>query len=411
MKFNTIQEAFNYYRTATIEQIETRAAEIKGTIETDPTADITSLNIEISGLNQAKANILEKQDEPQRSAFNPLTGMSFEPRASAEAITGDVFTSKEYRSAFFKTLLGHELTETERAAYKRASEIIITEKRADAFGDSANTAAILPTTTLNEIISKARTTGGLLSVCRRFNLPEKLTVPVATPSANAQWHTEGDVVDTERPSIVNISFDGNEILKIFSISAKVRRMSVSAFEQYIIDELVACVMGTVEAALVNGTGTGQGAGIETITWVADVNAVEYGGGISPPTYSDIVKTMALLKRGYAVSASWAMNHATLYTQCYGIIDEVGRPIFITDPKSESIGFIFGRPVVVDDNIADGDIYLGNFQYMGYNIAEAPIIEVSRESSFNKGLIDYRALAIADCKPITDDAFVKLCMAV
>ena len=34
MKFKTIAEAFNYYRNATLEEIERRAAEIKGTIET-----------------------------------------------------------------------------------------------------------------------------------------------------------------------------------------------------------------------------------------------------------------------------------------------------------------------------------------------------------------------------------------
>ena len=39
--------------------------------------------------------------------------------------------------------------------------------------------------------------------------------------------------------------------------------------------------------------------------------------------------------------------------------------------------------------------------------EGITIEASRESSFKKGVIDYRALAIADCKPIVSEAFVKL----
>ena len=81
--------------------------------------------------------------------------------------------------------------------------------------------------------------------------------------------------------------------------------------------------------------------------------------------------------------------------------------FIADPKNESIGYILGREVVIDDNIADGDIYLGNFNYMGYNIPEGIVIEVSRESSFKSGLVDYRALAIADTKPLVEEAFVKL----
>ena len=45
--------------------------------------------------------------------------------------------------------------------------------------------------------------------------------------------------------------------------------------------------------------------------------------------------------------------------------------------------------------------------MGYNMPEGITIEASRESSFKKGLIDYRAMAVADCKPIVEEAFVKL----
>ncbi|CCQ96591.1 hypothetical protein CULT_450040 [[Clostridium] ultunense Esp] len=36
-----------------------------------------------------------------------------------------------------------------------------------------------------------------------------------------------------------------------------------------------------------------------------------------------------------------------------------------------------------------------------------MIEVSRESGFTSGLIDYRAMAIADTKPLVSEAFVKL----
>ena len=170
MKFKTIAEAFNYYRNATVEEIERRAAEIKGTIETDAEADITTLNIELSGLAQAKENIQQQAaGGNQRSAFNPITGagMSFERRASHEATEGDVLNSAEYRSAFFKSLLGQKMTEFEQAAYKRA----MGDQRADAFASSTNAAAVLPTQTLNEVIKKARTMGGIMGACRAFNIP------------------------------------------------------------------------------------------------------------------------------------------------------------------------------------------------------------------------------------------------
>jgi len=248
--------------------------------------------------------------------------------------------------------------------------------------------------------------GGLIAHCRNFNIPTNISVPIGTPSSKAQWHVEGQAVESEKVTTASVQFAGYEIIKIFSMSAAVRKMSISAFEAYIIDELTNCVMEAIADALVNGTGSGQGTGILTgITWDASNSFTFAVDGT--PEYTDFTKMLAMLKRGYGAGAKFAMSNATLYNLVYSLVDGNGRPIFITDPKTEEIGYILGKPVVVDDNIEDDVILLGNFNYMGYNIPQGIMIEVSRESSFKSGLIDYRALAIADTKPLVSEAFVKL----
>jgi HK97 family phage major capsid protein len=413
MKFNNVAEAFNYYRNFSLADIEKRAAEIKGTIDTDPNADITTLNIEIEGLGQAKKNIQDKQsgagappneDQQNQRSFNPITGMDFNRQTRVPE--GDVFASAEYRSAFYKTLLGQKLTDVETRTFNRALELADAEKRADAFNTTTNSAAVLPTATLNEVISKARTMGGLIANCRNFNLPTNLSVPIGTPSSKASWHTEGAAVESENVTTVNVSFAGYEIIKVFSISAAAKRMSIAAFETYLTTELTNCVMETIADSLVNGTGSGQGTGLLTgITWDT-ANSFTYANG-SIPAYTDFTKMLGMLKRGYGAKAKFAMNNATLYNKVYSIVDTTKRPIFIADPKNEEIGYILGKAVVVDDNIADGVILLGDFNYMGYNMPQGIMIEVSRESSFKSGLIDYRAMAIADTKPLVAEAFIKL----
>ena len=402
MKFKNIAEAFNYYRNHSIADIEKRTAEIGNLINTDPNINIQELNIELEGLKQAKENIEERsQGNPQ---FNPITGMNF--NRGTENMAGDVFESTEYRNAFFKTMLGQKLTVEEERTFKRAMEIVDTEKRADSFSTTTNSAAILPTHTLNEIIKKARTMGGLISHCRSFNIPSNIVVPIGTPSTKAKWHTEGEKVDSENPSegIAKVSFAGYEIIKIFSISASSKKMSISAFESYIIEELTNCVMECIADSLVNGTGANQGTGIATgITWNG-TNSFTFTDKVA---YTDFTQMLAKLKRGYSAGAKWAMNNATLYNSVYGIVDTTGRPIFIADPKNENIGYILGKPVIIDDNIADDTIFLGNFNYLGYNIPEGIVVETSRESSFKYGVIDYRALAIADTKPLVAEAFIKL----
>ena len=325
-----------------------------------------------------------------------------------------VFDTKEYRSAFLKTLVGQQLNDVEKDAFNVGMKEA--EKRSDEYNTSSNAAAVLPTTMLNEIIKKARTMGGLMSECRAFSVPTKIAIPIATPSSKAAWHTEGAAVETEKATVTNITFDGYEIIKIFSISAKVRKMSIAAFESYLVDELTACVMECIADALINGDGSGEGTGLEAgVTWVktagATQNAVEVASN-KPITYADVISFVSLLKRGYAQGAKMAMNNKTLYNVFFTMSDSNAQPIFVAktlgEAKAGDVGRILGFDVVIDDFIADNVVYLGNYsKYMGYNMPEGIVIETSKDSGFRKGLIDYRAMAIADCKPIVTDAFVKL----
>ncbi|KMJ56433.1 phage capsid protein, partial [Bacillus sp. LL01] len=341
MKFKTVAEAFNHYRNHSLTDIEKRAAEIGQVIDTDPNADVSSLNIELDGLKEAKVNVEQRSQGNQGGSFNPITGMSFNQKK--EVPTENIFESTEYRSAFYKTMLGQKLTDIENRTFNQAMQQQETERRADAFNTTTNSAAVLPTTTLNEVIKKARTMGGLIGHVRNFNIPTNISVPIGTPSSKAQWHVEGAPVDSEKVQTTAVQFGGYEVIKVFSISAAAKKMTVQAFESYMIDELTNCVMEAIAEALVNGTGEGQGTGIDTgITW-NESNNLELTGD-----YTDFTKSLAMLKRGYATGAKFAMNNATLYNKVYSLVDGNNRPIFIADPKNESIGRILGKEVVIDD---------------------------------------------------------------
>jgi HK97 family phage major capsid protein len=280
------------------------------------------------------------------------------------------------------------------------------EKRSDAYATSGNSAVLIPTQTLNEIVQKARTEGGVISVARAFNMPSNIEIPVATPTGKASWNVEGADVATEKPDLASVKFVANEILKVFSISNKVKTMSIDAFESYLADELNRSVFDCVADSLINGTGSGQGKGLEKgITWGAsNMVTADAKTGIK---YADVVKTVAMLKRGYSKNAKWAMNNATLYNVFYGMTDGNGRPIFIEDPKNDNIGKILGFEVVVDDFIADNVAYFGNFDYLGYNLPNGIAVESSTQSSFKSGKVDYRGMAVADTEVIVPEAFVKL----
>ena len=397
----TEKEYFNKHKDMTLDQIAARVAAIEAEINNNPDADINELNAELKALKQVKENIEERSKKFQPQNFNPLTFQNM--GATKKKFDENVLDEPEYRTAFYKTLLGQKLNDIEVSAYKAGR--VEMEKRDDAFTTSTTGAAVIPTATLNEIVSTARGQSGLLAHCRAFAVPTKIAVPVSTPSQRAAWHAEGAAVDSEAVTPTNVVFDGFELLKVFSLSAKAKKMSVSAFESYLTEELRASVFEAIDYALINGTGSGEPLGLlNAITWDSS-NSVIASNGLK---YTDIAAAAALLKKGYANGAKIAMSNKTLYSQIYTLVDTNKRPIFIADTQNETVGKILGFEVVIDDNIPDDTMILGDIShYLGYNLPEGIIIEASRDSSFKKGLIDFRALAIADCKVIAGEAFVKI----
>lgn len=403
MAFSTIADAFNYWNGKPAEQIERRAQELKATIQTDPDVDIKSANIELTALNQAKDNADDKAAQAKAPAPADPEARGLKPYGmNIETIDPEtVHASAEYRTAFWKQLQGKPLTTVERRALDNAAKV---ERRADAYATSGNNAAIIPTQTLNEIIRKAGKANGLFDEVRKLQVPANVAVPVATPSTAAKWNTEGANVDSEATDTATVAFNANELIKVFSISAKVKTMAVDAFEGYITDELNNSIVEAIADAIVNGTGKGQPTGVLTgVTWNTSNKVTT-----TALAYADIVKAMGLLAGGYQQNAVFALSTSTLYNAVYNLVDGNKRPIFVQDAQRDNVGYILGRRVVVDDHIPAGTIIYGDFKdFYAVNIANGIAVESSTESSFKSGRVDYRALAVADAKPLATEAFVSI----
>lgn len=401
MAFANIADAFNAWNGKPIQAIEKRAQELKATIETDPNVDIKSANIELTALNQAADNAKDKAAAAQQQQADPdtraLKPFNVETRATDWTDAADVRKTPEYRAAFFKSLQGKPLTATESRALDAVARL---ERRADAYGTSANNGGVIPTQTLNEVLTKAGKAHGLFDEVRKLQVPAGVAVPVADPATPATWAVEGAGVASEAPATTAVKFDGFECLKVFSVSAKVRTMAVDSFESYLATELENSIVEALSAAIVSGTGTNQPTGI--------MGAITNKVTTKALTYADIVKCMGMLKGGYQAGAIFAMSTATLFNNVYALTDANNRPIFIQDAQADEVGRILGKRVVLDDHIQDGVLIYGDFKD-GYalNLANGISVESSTESSFRSGRVDYRAIAIADAKPLNAEAFASI----
>ena len=373
------------------------AADIDAATQTRTITQISKV-YEISIVNYAaytQTHVTARNaQEEEKAMFNPITANL---EANHNTVT-DTHDTPEYRTAFYKTLMGKELTDGENRAFAAAQA----EKRADAFNTLSSSAAVVPTTTLNEVVKQARGVNGLFDEIRLFSVPNNLSVPVGTPGDAAAWHTEGAAVERKDVTTTAVTFTGRELIKVLSMSAAVKRMDISAFERYITDELKASIADAIGAAIVSGTGSGQPTGILSgVTW-SNSNRIQ----TAALTADNLLAAVALLPAGYAAGAKFAMSTATLFGSVYPLKDGIGNYLF-TDNERGGVRRLFGFEIVLDDNIPAGTILFGNFRYYGVNIPQGVAVEVSRESGFTSGLIDYRALCIADGKPIVPGAFVKV----
>lgn len=401
MTFETISQAYNSLKNLPITAIESRAQAINAEIASNPNADLTSFGIELEALERI---LEEKQAKPEQRE-NP-TPDGIEHTAANTADVVDLAAKPEYRSAFFRYMQGRELSSAEQSAF----EAVNAEVRNSEFNTLSNAAAVIPTKTLDQILVKARDMGGFLADARTFSVPANVKIPIAAPGQAASWHTEGAAVDTEKVSPTYVQFGAYELMRVLSISAATRTMSISAFESYLTDELSASIMAALYKGAIDGDGSGEATGVLTgITWVktgTGQNNVEVAADATLD-FADILKAVSLLKRGYQSGAKFFMNQTTLLNDVYSLHDDNNRPIFLPDLVNGTPGRVLGRNVVLDDFIPDGTIVYGNAQHYGVNLPAGIMLDMSTQSSFAKGLIDYRGLAIADAKPIFSNAFVKI----
>lgn len=394
----------------TLAQIDARLAEIRAALQNPETADLDALQTEMNGLLQERAQRVAEAE--QRRAMldaiangtaqgvtppgNPVTPAS-NPAPTEER---DVLASPEYHTAFFRSMMGLPLNDAQRAVMHEA------EERAALTSASNSAGAAIPTQTQNEVVRRLAQVAPLIGEITLFNIPGNITVAVeSAATTDGAYHAEGDDTSEAADKLIEVNLTGFEAIKLLSISAKVKHMTIGAFEAWLIDNLTDGIAYLIENWIVNGTGTNQATGIEkAATWTAGTNKVKCAAAV--PTYAEVCNLISLLPGVYDRRAKFVMSKKTLWQKYMPIRDDAKAPIV----KGEGAGqfYVMGYPVLLTDKVATlGDVYFGDLKTYYGNFAENITVDKSEHSSFRKNLTDYRGTAIFDGKPTVPDGFVKM----
>lgn len=361
-----------------LKEIEERKAEIRASLQNDKDVDLASLKAELETLTAEK-----KQIEERQKVANSIQTGKIETRkigGGVEEPNNLDENSKEYRSAFFKSLQGVELTETEKRALTYTT---------------STAGAVIPTQTLNKIIEKLEQDSVLFPLVQHYNIPSNLSIGVETDNAECAWTTEATTSSTSSGGIGSVVLAAYQICKFVSLSAQIAKMSIDALESFIVNTLTRKLHRAIDKAILDGTGSNQPTGITKNMTFKKVSTLDYD------TICDID---AELNSEYSKNAVYIMNKTTR-NLVKKIKNEIGEPIFVQNSANGFGNMLDGYRVVVYDAMEDNKLILGDLSQYVFNFASNPEIDKSKDAGFFQNAEVYRISALADGKPAMQSAFV------
>lgn len=376
-----------------LDEVIARLAELDGIVERSEIVDEVEKAIEEKKtLLERKVLLEDLADRKQRAKeldAGTVAGKVFDVRGGSmddvKLTPEEMRNTEGYRIAFLKRLLGRELNEVE----KRDNEI-----------GSTDAPGVIPTLTQEKIFNKLKQHAPLLGEVFLLQVPGNVTFAAEGVNTPAALHGENTLITPAADSLGTVTLAGYEIVKILRISATVQKMAINAFEGWLVDYLAEAIAIAVGNLIFYGTGTNQPQGIDySQTWTDKQNAIDWAS--TSPTKGELVDTVALLKGAYHSRAKWAMNSKTFWSKVVLIQENDDFKILTDDYKR-----LLGYEILLDDNVADDDIFFGDFRKYAANLSDAIRVDRSEGSGFVYNAIDYRGTAIFDGKVAMAEAFVK-----
>lgn len=334
-----------------LQQIEARLAEIRGLVDA-PDADLDALETEVTSLEEERAQLLAAAE--QRSALvarvagavggrpihpvpSPLSGAE----GASEEREFDA-SSPEYRSAYLKTL-----AKDQKTGEMRLGELTDVEQRAFTF-TTATTASVIPTQMSNKIWDMVATRYAILNHIAKstFNNVYQFEQATAITAGDAAVTSENVANSDDMTITFNpVTLTGSEVKADVVISRKMQIQSMDGFEDYLVRKIAERIGVQLNTLVFTA--------IDADTTIANV---ETAGALE---ITDFRSALGAIRGGY--DCRIYANQTTIWNEIAAVEDTNGRAYFIASEKDDDPtlqGRIYGKPVYLDDTLADDVIKIG-----------------------------------------------------
>lgn len=281
-------------------------------------------NLEQFNATKKEIEELDTKYEAEAAAqanYAALQGSAVVPAAMQDlgqgcggAVATDIFASDEYNTAFMNYVCRREAIP---AKFQNAAATTTT-------GDVG---AVIPTTTVKEIIRELKERGIIFQQLRHMNIQGGVEIPVLDLKPVANWVGEGASDDQKLQASNKISFSYFGLECKIAQSILVNVVTFDAFQKLFVELATEAIIEAVEKGVFNGTGSGQMLGVckdPRVTNVVTLTAAEFAKWDAWKK-----KVFAKIKKRYQ-KGKFYMAQGTYEGHIDGMVDTNGQPIARTN---------------------------------------------------------------------------------
>lgn len=264
-----------------LQEIEARKSEIKASLETlEDVEEVRKLNEEVDALNIEEKEL--KEAEKRTNIAEDLEKGKIVARKiekEEEKIMEKKFdlSSKEYRTAWAKSMMGLELDDTDKRALGDAvgttAETFV-QSTASVSGVN-NLGLLIPESLRMDLMKLANEASPFYRDITKLNVPGNIDLPYLFAADDAEWYAESTSTKNEGQEYKNLKLTGHELAKAIEITWKAEAMTVDGFMDFILEELNKKMNTALITASIYGTGSNQPTGVTNgLTAKTNTNAID-----------------------------------------------------------------------------------------------------------------------------------------
>lgn len=370
---------------ATFEEIEANTLELRNLNDREQAI--------LNAAEERKAQIKTVVDLPKSEVIK-----TFKEERKMEFNAENVRSTKEYRSAWAKSLMGLNLNEAEKRAVGVALTTTADTYVASAVGaDGVNNGGLfIPDDVMMELMNRMELVSPFFRDVPKTAVNGYVKFPYRKDGTGALEQAEGTANTDGQVEWAELTLTVLEVSETIRVTWKLEAMAVDSFIDYIIDELAMAIPEKIANDMFYGDGTGTISGISKAGNFLDG---EYTIGEADGNVSDI---FAAIEAGIKLLTNPRKRMGAKIYVAQDVMDSMifargTDDSFLYNPiNGIGIKSLSKYDIEVDPFLNDGDFVIGNPRYFKFNWNEA--LSITKDVSGKNRINDYTGYAVVSGAP-------------